>query len=170
VNEADRELLQALIQGFDRAMLVCRCRDGMRARPTTVASSSDTEFLWLLSGTRDTRFEELDEDPNVNVVMQDGGRFCSVTGTARVARYDADDFLGGPRSAERGGKSRTDLVLIEIDPQFAEYWDRSGLRGLRIEEMAAVQRPTSGSSADDEARAAPLPSNVISFEEARWRR
>ena len=87
MNEADRELLQALIQGFDRAMLVCRCRDGMRARPTTVASSSDSEFLWLLSGTRDTRFEELDEDPNVNVVMQDGSRFCSVTGTARVARY-----------------------------------------------------------------------------------
>jgi general stress protein 26 len=170
VNEADRELLQALIQGFDRAMLVCRCRDGMRARPTTVASSSDSEFLWLLSGTRDTRFEELDEDPNVNVVMQDGGRFCSVTGTARVARYDADDFLGGPKSTERGGKSRTDLVLIEIEPQFAEYWDRSGLRGLRIEEMVA-QRPANAPDADsDFAPARPLPSNVISFEEARWRR
>jgi general stress protein 26 len=169
VNEADRELLQALIQGFDRAMLVCRCRDGMRARPTTVASSSDSEYLWLLSGTRDTRFEELDEDPNVNVVMQDGGRFCSVTGTARVARYDADDFLGGPRSMDRSGRSRTDLVLIEIEPQFAEYWDRSGLRGFRIDETVP-QRPAPAPEVDDHAAARPMPSNVISLEEARWRR
>jgi general stress protein 26 len=170
VNEADRELLQALIQGFDRAMLVCRCRDGMRARPTTVASSSDSEFLWLLSGTRDTRFEELEEDPNVNVVMQDGGRFCSVTGRARVARYDADDFLGGgPQSAARGAKSRTDLVLIEIEPQFAEYWDRSGLRGLRIDEGLPTRAATAPRG-DAHAGPSPLPSNVISLEEARWRR
>jgi Pyridoxamine 5'-phosphate oxidase like len=168
VNEADRELLQALIQGFDRAMLVCRCRDGMRARPTTVASSNDSEFLWLLSGTRDTEFEELDDDPNVNVVMQDGARFCSVTGTARVARYDADDFLGGgPKSADRGGAPRTDIVLIEIEPQFAEYWDRSGLRGLRIDETAQA-RPAATQTAEHPAP--PMPSNVISLEEARWRR
>jgi pyridoxamine 5'-phosphate oxidase like protein len=170
VNEADRELLQALIQGFDRAMLVCRCSDGMRARPTTVASSNDSEYLWLLSGTRDTRFEELDVDPNVNVVMQDGGRFCSVTGTARVARYDADDFLGdGPSSPKRGGYARTDLVLIEIAPQFAEYWDRSGLRGLRIDE-AAPHRAAVAQRRERQAAASPMPSNVISLEEARWRR
>lgn len=168
MNEADRELLQALIQGFDRAMLVCRCRDGMRARPTTVASSNDSEFLWLLSGTRDTQFEELDQDPHVNVVMQDGGRFCSVTGTARVARYDADDFLGnGPKATDR--RSRTDLVLIEIEPQYAEYWDRSGLRGLRIEE-AAQRRPTTAQDREHAGAAAPMPDNVISLEEARWRR
>jgi general stress protein 26 len=177
VEDTDNELLQALVQGFDRAMLVSRCGDGMRSRPTTVANTGDRKRLWLLSGILGDRLDELNHDPNVNVVMQDGVRFCSVTGTARVARPTGEETIWNEqqRAWLAHGPRRSSLVLIEVAPQYAEYWDRSGLRGLRFDTPHGDEAAT-----DPSADLAPVPEespapraprdNVIILEQARWRR
>jgi general stress protein 26 len=181
VDETDTELLQALVQGFDRAMLVSRCGNSMRSRPTTVANTGDKKRLWLLSGILGDGLEELSEDPNVNVVMQDGVRFCSVTGTARIARPTGDEAIWNERQRAwlAHGARRSSLVLIEIAPQFAEYWDRSGLRGLRFDTAppaADVEPGAAGGRAPYERHPTCAPngadrrSNVIMVEQARWKR
>ena len=59
MDDTDAELLQALVQGFDRAMLVSRCGEGMRSRPTIVANTDDNRRLWLLSGIVGDSLDEL---------------------------------------------------------------------------------------------------------------
>jgi general stress protein 26 len=179
VDETNNELLQALVQGFDRAMLVSRCGHGLRSRPTTLANTGDSKRLWLLSGIVGDRLDELQQDPNVNVVMQDGTRFCSVTGTARVARPTGDESMWTDRQRVwlAHDLRRSSLVLIEVAPQYAEYWDRSGLRGLRLEtiEKGATREQDSGAPCRPPAGEPSAPpraprDNVISLEQARWKR
>jgi general stress protein 26 len=179
----DTELLQALVQGFDRAMLVSRCGCGLRSRPTTVANTGDSQSLWLLSGIVGDPLDELQQDPNVNVVMQDGARFCSVTGTARIARPTGDEAIWTERQRAwlAQGLRRSSLVLIEVAPQYAEYWDRSGLRGVRFDVPPPAAAPDGrdaqhrdsvahATRADDASGVAGACDNVIVLEEARWKR
>ena len=165
MEDNDTQLLQTLLLVFDRAMLVSRCGDGMRARPTTVAHTRDPRRLWLLCGALADGLNDLDADPHVNVVLQDGIRFCSVTGTARVVRHGQD----GARSAAKRGRAL--LTLIEVTPRYAEYWDRSGAKGLKLESMElgglgvrAGANPPSG------AKKPRRFDNVIQLETARWRK
>jgi general stress protein 26 len=178
VDDTETELLQALVRGFDRAMLVSRCGDGMRARPTTVANTNDSRRLWLLSGIVGDPLDELNQDPNVNVVMQDETRFCSVTGTARIARASGEEPIWNEEQRVWLTRSahRSSLLLIEVAPQYAEYWDRSGLRGVRFDtpRPAAHERPSvarsEAGSARPRARLREREDNVIILEQARWRR
>ncbi len=178
MDDTDTELLQALVRGFDRAMLVSRCGESMRSRPTTVANADDSRRLWLLSGIVGDSLDELNQDPNVNVVMQDGTRFCSVTGTARIARASGDETIWNDeqRAWLAYRARRSSLLLIEVMPQYAEYWDRSGLRGLRFDapQAAAAQERASSAPADPPSRQRAAlrerRDNVIILEQARWKR
>jgi general stress protein 26 len=187
VDYTDTDLLQALVQGFDRAMLVSRCGSGLRSRPTTVANTGDSRRIWLMSGIVGDPLDELRQDPNVNVVLQDGVRFCSVTGTARVAKPTGKESIWTERQRAwlSQGQRRSSLVLIEVLPQYAEYWDRSGLRGLRFDAPPLAQGASAHEGVPAQrhgsmARSAPpeQPSgaprgtrdNVIVWEEARWKR
>ncbi len=182
MDDTDAELLQALVHGFDRAMLVSRCGEGMRSRPTIVANTDDSRKLWLLSGIIGDPLDELSQDPNVNVVMQDGIRFCSVTGTACVARPTGDESIWNDQQRAWLAQNRrhASVVLIEVAPQYAEYWDRSGLRGLRFDtphSAAAHERDSPPRPPTEDPSASPLGNagdrarnNVISLELARWKR
>jgi len=159
MDDADSQLLQTLLLTFDRAMLVSRCGDAMRARPTTLAHTRDTRRLWLLCGILGDGLHDIDGDPNVSVVLQDGCRFCSVSGTARVVRHASETV----QSATRRG--RVLLTLIEVTPRFAEYWDRSGGKGVKLEAEVACSAPAAKPASD-----ARRYNNVIPLERARWRK
>ena len=165
MEDTDSQLLQTLLLVFDRAMLVSRSGDGLRARPTTLAHTRDTKRVWLLCGVLGDGLHDLDADSNVNVVLQDGIRFCSVTGTARVVRHARDTV----RSATKRGRPL--LTLIEVTPQFAEYWDRSGPKGLKFDsaEVDEACTPAASEGADDPRKSRGY-DNVIPLERARWRR
>lgn len=162
MDDTDSQLLQTLLLAFDRAMLVSRCGDGMRARPTTVAHTRDAKRIWLLCGIIGDGLHDIEGDPNVSVVLQDGFRFCSVAGTARVVRH-ANEAV---RRAAKGGRAL--LTLIEVTPQFAEYWDRSAGKGVKFESAKASERSTP--TAPEPASGARQYDNVIPLERARWRK
>lgn len=165
----------------------------MRARPMTLVQTRESKRLWLLCAIAGERFPELRDDPTVSVVMHDGLRFCSVAGTARVARAacapgDADPRVPRTGGARSGRSAR--LALIEVTPQFAEYWDKSSSQGVRLEmaepavakaaSAAEPRRPLQpreeGAAAavtKDESGSAAVPAdNVIPFVrfERRWRK
>jgi general stress protein 26 len=116
-------------------MLVSRCGDSLRARPMMLAHRSDTQKLWLLSGIAGDDLSELATEAYVNVVMQNGVRFCSVVGTARLAvgrggRGSSPDRPAGWLPQWHEG---SELTVVEVLPRIAEYWDRFGLCGWRFE-------------------------------------
>jgi general stress protein 26 len=183
MHDTDTELLQTLLLTFERAMLVSRRADSLHARPMSLAPVRDAKRLWLLSSVAGDRFEELAEDPNVNVVLQDGSRFCSVSGTARVARRVceslASDVLAG---RARAGASSGGLLLVQVTPQFAEYWDRSGSNGIRFEaaeegescapvgDSPRTRRRRDCDAGDAGVRPRKAFDNVIRLERSRWKK
>jgi general stress protein 26 len=194
VHDTDAEILRTLLRCFDRAMLVTRSGAAMRARPMTLVQTRESKRLWLLCAIAGERFPELRDDPTVSVVMHDGLRFCSVSGAARVARAarapsDTADRRMPRTGARSGGSAR--LALIEVTPQFAEYWDKSSSQGVRLEmaepavanaAASLAQRPRTTRSLDESGgptvaaeesadTVAPL-DNVIPFvrSERRWRK
>jgi general stress protein 26 len=181
VHGTDSELLRTLLLGFERAMLVSRCGDTLRARPVTLAHTRDTQRIWLLSGILGDGLEDIAADPNVTVVLQDGIRFCSVSGTARIARHArANPALSDSEGiGVRSGPSRQHLTLVQVTPQFAEYWDRAGLKGLKFESAEARQRrepvvpsvaPGAVLEGEWRTKRPTYHDNVIPLERARWKR
>jgi general stress protein 26 len=163
MEDGDSRLLQTLLLVFDRAMLVSRSGDALRARPTTLAHTRDTKRVWLLCGVVGDGLHDLEVDPNVNVVLQDGVRFCSVTGTARVVRHARDTVKNAAK------RNRPLLTLIEVTPQLAEYWDRSGPKGLKFDSADAAVESASAASSPQPPDVRSY-DNVISLERARWKK
>lgn len=154
-SEDRREEFLSVLNGFDHAMLVTRDpTGGLRSRPMAIAESSNEGKLWFVSNVHSGKQQELAEDDHINVAMQGGNRFLSITGKARVVRDERRQeelwseaqrvwFPEGPRDP--------DLVLIEVLPVEAEYWDGSGLKGLKylFREARAI---VGGDNLDEDAR------------------
>lgn len=150
-----REEFLSVLSKFDTAMLVTRDRSGgLRSRPMAIADTTEDGRLWFMSDVHSGKQEELAEDDHVNVAMQGGDRFLSIRGRARVIRDERRQeelwsetrrlwFPDGPRDPN--------LVLIEILPEDAEYWDGSGLKGLKylFNEAQAI---VGGGTLDESAR------------------
>jgi general stress protein 26 len=152
-----RERLTELISGFTTAMLVTRTPDGgMRARPLSIAEKRDVGEMYFSTAIDSPKVHELESDPHVNVVMQDGRRFVSVSGVARVLRDRAlIDALWSeswkvwfPR-----GKDDPALCLLVVEPAEASYWDMTGVDGIRyVFEMAKAYVTGTRPATDDDER------------------
>lgn len=134
-DDHDIERFEDLLQGFDHAMLVSVAQDGsLHARPMAIAHS-DGAALSFATNNRSTKAAEIAMRPGVAVVMQAAGAYLAISGTARLvddrARIELlwqDDWrLWFPE-----GPGDPALVLIEVDPDRAEYWDRTGARRLEF--------------------------------------
>jgi general stress protein 26 len=152
-----RERLNEIISDFSTAMLVTRTPDGgMRARPLSIAEKRDGGGLYFSTAIDSPKVHELESDPHVNVVMQDGRKFVSVSGVARVVRDRAlIDALWSeswkvwfPR-----GKDDPTLCLLVVHPSEASYWDMTGVDGIRyVFEMAKAYVTGTRPPADDDER------------------
>ena len=155
-----RDRLKKLVGAFDTAMLVTRTADGgMRARPLAIADKRDHGVLYFATAAETSKVEELRGDPHVNVTMQDGGRFVSLSGAARVVRDRA--LVEGLWSESwkvwfPQGKDDPTLRIIIVEPTEASYWDASGLRGLKyfFEAAKAYVNGTRPASDDDQQHTA----------------
>jgi general stress protein 26 len=134
-NEEKRERLSELMAGFSTAMLVTRTDDGgMRARPLSIADKRDDGALYFSTAVESPKVHELQADAHVNVVMQDGRRFVSLSGIARVvqdralveALWTESWKIWFPK-----GKDDPSLCLLVVEPLEAAYWDASGTQGVR---------------------------------------
>jgi general stress protein 26 len=126
---------QTLLRSFATAMLVTHSKNGeLRGRPMSVASVEDDGDLWFTTGVNSTKADELLADPRVVVVFEDGTKHVSVSGNARllVNRDKAEELWSEAwRPWFPGGPDDPELCLVHVRSQEAEYWDMSGLRGIR---------------------------------------
>jgi general stress protein 26 len=158
LSEAEkRKRLSSLVMRFDTAMLVTRTSDGgMRARPLAIADSGEEGELYFSTAVESPKVHELEADPHVNVVMQDGRRFVSMSGTAKVIRdrglidrlWSASWKVWFPQ-----GKDDPSLCLLRVEPVEATYWDLTGTAGIRyVFAMAKAYVTGKRPATDDDER------------------
>ena len=142
ISEAEkRKRLSELVVRFDTAMLVTRSSDGgMRARPLTIADGGDGKTLYFSTSIESPKVREIEADPHVNVVMQDGRHYVSLSGVAQVVRDRAlIERLWSPswKIWFPNGMDDPSLCLLRVEPVEAAYWDMTGTTGIKyVFEMA----------------------------------
>jgi general stress protein 26 len=147
-----RERLRELMSSFCVAMLTTHSGgEEMRARPLAIADKHTDGELYFATAVESPKVGEIRANPQVNVTMQDGRRFVSVTGTARIVD---DRALVDKLWSETWkvwfpkGKDDPSLRIVVVEPSEAAYWDAAGVQGLKyVFEMAkgylSGRRPTS---------------------------
>jgi general stress protein 26 len=134
VTTTDDKLLE-LLSDFDSAMLVTRTATGeLRSRPMVVADAEPGGRLWFVTDRHSGKLEEIAGDDHVNVAMQSKSKFVSISGRA-VAVDDVRKVAEVWNEAWRvwfpGGKDDLSLVLLKVQGDAGEYWDYSGVGGIK---------------------------------------
>ncbi|MEQ9562975.1 MAG: pyridoxamine 5'-phosphate oxidase family protein [Woeseiaceae bacterium] len=152
MNESDMKNFIETLESFSAGMLVTQRGNELRSRPMAIADCTDTGRVWFITSVDSGKLEELTEHPRVNVSMQSDSRFLSISGTARTTRDAAkiDELWRNDYSIWFDkGKQDPSLILLEIVPTFAEYWDRSGFAGMRFM-FAAAKGAIAGETLDED--------------------
>jgi general stress protein 26 len=127
--------LRELLEDFDSAMLVTRTTAGeLRSRPMAVADIEPGGLLWFVTERHSGKIEEIARDSHVNVAMQSSRKFVSISGTAVPvddARKVAELWNEAWRVWFPGGKDDPTLILIKVHAEAGEYWDNSGVGGIK---------------------------------------
>lgn len=136
MHEKTIETLDGLIRKFDTAMLVTQSLDGaLRARPMAVAEQGENAALYFATRSDDEKLEEIIRSPRVAVTMQAEDTYLSISGEARVLTDQvlADELWSASmRLWFPEGPEGPNLVVLLVEPRYAEYWDRSGIRRLEF--------------------------------------
>ena len=125
-----------ILEHFRFAMLVTVTADGgLRSRPMTIADRDANGDIYFATHIKSAKIDEITDDSDVNVAMQDDRRFVSITGKAMVVNDKAKIkalFSPAWEAWFPGGADDPNLRLIKISSTMAEYWDYSGMKGLRF--------------------------------------
>lgn len=136
MTESQVKKLDDIIDDFETAMLVTRSIEGkLRARPMAIARHERGGELYFATRAEDGKLEEILRSPDVAVTMQNNGQYLSLSGTAKI---QTDQLLAEELWSESmrlwfpEGSSDQQLTIIVVEPRYAEYWDRTGLRQLEF--------------------------------------
>ena len=134
--ETDKqEHLYDLVKGIGTAMLVTHSRDGgLSARPMSVAELKPDADAYFATGLDTPKVAQIEADPTAMVTFQDGSKYASITGRAHIVRDRAViDRLWSEawKVWFPGGKDDPSLALIKFEAEKGEYWDNSGMQGLK---------------------------------------
>jgi general stress protein 26 len=130
-----------ILSKFDTAMLVTRRQGGLEfhGRPMAVAQVEPDGTLWFVTSIDAPKLVELAADAYALVCMQGGSRFVTVNGKVDVVRdpKKVDEMWREGFRVWFDGKTDPKLVLLRLTPFEGEYWDQSGIRGLKYAFRAA---------------------------------
>jgi general stress protein 26 len=133
-DENTQKHLYDLVKDFRTAMLITRAGGALHARPMSVAELRADAHAYFATGMGTPKVAEIEADPCAMITFQDGSQFAVITGQARIVRDRAlIDKLWSEawRAWFPGGKDDPTLCLIRFEAREGEYWDNSGLKGMR---------------------------------------
>ena len=128
--------LYDLARHFKTAMLVTHNKDGgLHARPMAVAELEKDADAYFSTSIDSPKIAEIEANPNVLVTYQSGSEFAVIEGKATVVRdrnlidrlWSEDWRLWFPN-----GKDDPKLCLLKVSAEQGEYWDASGLEGIKF--------------------------------------
>lgn len=127
--------LKELLADFSTAMLVTRAQSGeLRSRPMVIADVEDDGTVWLMTQRHSPKMDEVAEDHDVNLALQSDLQFVSISGTASavVDRQKIHEIWNESwKTWFPGGPDDPELALLRIQGLRGEYWDNSGLSGIK---------------------------------------
>lgn len=156
MQEKQGKEFREVLRNFDAAMLVTRRDQELRSRPMAIAESTSDGRIWFVTSVDSAKLDEITENPQVNVAMQAHRKFLSVSGTTRATRDPGkidelwNDSLG---VWFEQGRNDPELILLEVVPSYAEYWDRSGFEAVKFMFAAAKSAVTGEPLDEDDAGA-----------------
>ncbi len=157
--DEDMQEFIGILRSFDHAMLVTQRGSELRSRPMAIADRTRDGHVWFITSVDSAKLQEITDFPDVNVAMQAGSTFLSISGTVRATRDpDRIDELWNDIQELWFPQGRNDptLILLEVVPTFAEYWDRSGIEAVKFMFDAARSMITGRTLGDDEGKHAKL--------------
>lgn len=128
-----------LARKIGTGMLVTEGSEGLRSRPMTVAEVTDEGALWFMTSITSPKVGEVEARRSVVVVMAESGKYLSITGDAELVRdpVKVRSLWAEPHRVWFKDASDPDLVLLKVEPTYAEYWDQSGWKGVKYAVRAA---------------------------------
>jgi general stress protein 26 len=130
-----REKLRSLLKEFRTGMLVSRAADGrMRSRPMSIAMLGERDELFFATSRETEKTGDVEEERDVAVTFQSSAVYVSLTGKGYVTndRKTIDEVWNeAMRVWFPLGKDDPALCIVRVRPVEAEYWDNSGMKGLR---------------------------------------
>lgn len=133
-DKAEQHFLE-LLKGFDTAMLVTHGNNvGLHARPMGIAQVDSDGSIWFITGGDTAKVDEVRQDATALAVMMAGSKQLSVGGRTELSRDRAKiaEVWKETFRAWFKGKDDPNIVLMRLTPSEAEYWDNSGLQGLKF--------------------------------------
>jgi general stress protein 26 len=142
--EDKHEHLYDLVKDFDNAMLVTKAGNGQfHARPMHVAELQRDADAYFATSIASSKIAEVEANPEVLITFQSSSQFAAISGMARLVRDRATiDRLWSDawKAWFPGGKDDPSLCLLRVEAKSGEFWDNSGMKGIRyfIEGVKAV--------------------------------
>ena len=125
-DEQARETLAKLIQDARIALVTTTTAEGhLVSRPMAMQERDFDGTLWFFTPDPSPKTEQVLANEQVNVALETGGGYVSVSGRGSVSRDQAliDELWN--REAEAwfdGGRSDPTLALLRVEADSAEYW------------------------------------------------
>lgn len=150
--EAVEHVLE-LLHDFETAMLVTHTADGaLHARPMAVAEVENGGAVWFVTDVTSPKMGDIGFEPRVLLAFQDARRYLAMSGEATAVRSPEKVRELWKESFKLwfDGPDDPNLVLLKVTPRDAEYWDTSGVRGLKFAFKAAKAYLTGESAKKEE--------------------
>jgi general stress protein 26 len=145
--------LVGLLRDFEAATLVTRSRGGsLHGRPMSIAGVDDDVTIWFVTSVRSAKADEVAEDSRAMVTLQGGSRFLCMNGNIELV-FDPERIKALWKDSYRvwyDGESDPDIVLLRFSAFDAEYWDNSGISGVKYA-LQAARAYVSGRKLDERA-------------------
>jgi general stress protein 26 len=134
--KTEMQKIHDLIEKFDTAMLVTHGRDGFeRARPMAIAHVEPNGSIWFFTGRVSEKVREILVDDEVLLVMQkDHSLYLSLSGHATLVDNSAkaaELWREAYKTWFPGGVNDPNLLLVRVSANLVEYWDNTGLNGIK---------------------------------------
>jgi general stress protein 26 len=153
--------LYELLKDFDTGMLVTHSDDrGGHARPMAVAELRPDVDAYFVTAIDSPKVAEIEENHNVTLTFQSPHQFATLSGRMSVVRDQAllDRLWKEPWKVWfPRGKSDPSLALLKLDPDYGEYWDNTGVQGLKYAFRAAKAYAAGTTPATDREQSAKVP-------------
>ena len=142
-DEQKREKVREMINQIGTAFMVSTTPDGkLHGRPMANAElDTNWDKIYFATQRQSGKVTELTQDSHVYLgyTNTSGSDWVSVTGKARVIddKQKNKDVWSAAFKNWFDGPEDPNMVLIEVTPDLAEYWD-SGSRVFAVAKMAAA--------------------------------
>jgi general stress protein 26 len=128
--------LYDLVKHYDTALVITYRPDGKaHARPMAVAQLQADLDAYFATSITSPKVAEIEANPRIVVAFQSKSEDAVIYGKATIVR---DRGLIHKLWSESwrlwfpGGKDDPSICLVRVDAEEGEYWDRSGVEGLKF--------------------------------------